>query len=246
MGTVSADVVLEASSRVEGKDGRLRKGKNCITEFYCTGFSKFHSVSVNPTELTLRGMSDYLSANPLQEGCILSSSKVLKVAAQSAGKELEQLYHSINSRKSFAYPQAERRAVVIHFGVNVRVSSFQLELQARNEATFSCPDEMGWAPIKQRVCPTDGDMSVIRQTTLPIEALVATLKSRGFKVEKSTDAGRFICNWVYYTSLREASKLGTIALFVHVPPASVAPIEEQRRFARGLFHVISELPLDAC
>jgi hypothetical protein len=34
----------------------------------------------------------------------------------------------------------------VHFGVNSGASRFALENQAVNEATFRCPDELGWKP----------------------------------------------------------------------------------------------------
>lgn len=34
----------------------------------------------------------------------------------------------------------------IHFGVNSGASRFAIESQAVNEATFRCPDELGWKP----------------------------------------------------------------------------------------------------
>ena len=34
----------------------------------------------------------------------------------------------------------------VHFGVNSGATRFSIEHQAVNEATFRCPDEMGWKP----------------------------------------------------------------------------------------------------
>lgn len=34
----------------------------------------------------------------------------------------------------------------VHFGVNSGATRFALEHQAVNEATFRCPDELGWKP----------------------------------------------------------------------------------------------------
>lgn len=34
----------------------------------------------------------------------------------------------------------------VHFGVNSGATRFAIEHQAVNEATFRCPDEMGWKP----------------------------------------------------------------------------------------------------
>lgn len=36
--------------------------------------------------------------------------------------------------------------VQLHFGVNSGATRFAIERQAVNEATFRCPDEMGWKP----------------------------------------------------------------------------------------------------
>lgn len=34
----------------------------------------------------------------------------------------------------------------LHFGVNSGAPNFVIEQQAVNEATFCCPDELGWQP----------------------------------------------------------------------------------------------------
>ena len=34
----------------------------------------------------------------------------------------------------------------VHMGVNSGASKFAIERKAVNEATFRCPDEMGWQP----------------------------------------------------------------------------------------------------
>lgn len=39
-----------------------------------------------------------------------------------------------------------RNIFQVHFGVNSGASRFALENQAVNEATFRCPDELGWKP----------------------------------------------------------------------------------------------------
>lgn len=36
--------------------------------------------------------------------------------------------------------------VQLHFGVNSGATRFAIERQAVNEATFRCPDELGWKP----------------------------------------------------------------------------------------------------
>lgn len=41
--------------------------------------------------------------------------------------------------------------VQVHFGVNSGAIRFAIEQQAVNEATFRCPDEMGWKPQVQYI-----------------------------------------------------------------------------------------------
>ncbi|CAI5505889.1 unnamed protein product [Closterium sp. Naga37s-1] len=102
-----------------------------------------------------------------------------------------------------------RRVIWVHLGVNSGASLIAVERQAANEATFRCPDEMGWQPQKEAIAPEDGPITVIRQSTLPFLNLVSTLQQRGFSVCSSRDAGRFVCNYVYYESLRHAALLSS-------------------------------------
>ncbi|KAE8776912.1 hypothetical protein D1007_50407 [Hordeum vulgare] len=55
------------------------------------------------------------------------------------------------------------------------------------------------------------------QTTLPVKELTKSLRKTGYDVMPSDDAGRFVCNYVYYHSLRFAEQHGIKSLFVHVP-----------------------------
>ncbi|GJP45455.1 hypothetical protein CLOM_g4844 [Closterium sp. NIES-68] len=88
-----------------------------------------------------------------------------------------------------------RRVIWVHLGVNSGASKIAVERQAANEATFRCPDEMGWQPQREPIAPEDGPITVLRQTTLPVLHLVDTLHKRGFTVCTSFDAGRFVCNY---------------------------------------------------
>lgn len=55
----------------------------------------------------------------------------------------------------------------------------------------------------------------------------------------SDDAGRFVCNYVYYHSLRFAEQKGHKSLFVHVPLFSRINEETQMRFVASLLEAIA-------
>ncbi|KAG0472108.1 hypothetical protein HPP92_016654 [Vanilla planifolia] len=131
----------------------------------------------------------------------------------------------------------------LHFGVNSGASRFAIEKQAVNEATFRCPDELGWKPQKVSIIPSDGGISRTRETALPTNDITKALSNLGYAVMASDDAGRFVCNYVYYHSLRFAEEHGIKSLFVHVPLFLTINEDIQMQFAASVLEVLSSLQL---
>jgi pyroglutamyl-peptidase len=77
------------------------------------------------------------------------------------------------------------------------------------------------------------------QTTLPVNELTKSLRKIGYDVVPSGDAGRFVCNYVYYHSLRFAEQHGIKSLFVHVPLFLTIDEEVQMHFVASLLEVIA-------
>ena len=68
-----------------------------------------------------------------------------------------------------------------------------------------------------------------------------SLSSKGYDVMVSNDAGRFVCNYVYYQSLYHASLHGTKSLFVHVPLFNKINKNTQFQFTISLFEALASL-----
>jgi pyroglutamyl-peptidase len=113
-------------------------------------------------------------------------------------------------------------SVVIHFGVNAKGSKFQVEKCAYNAKS--------WAE-GEKVEETGPNMVC---TDIDVHRLVGVLESE-FPVEISTDPGRYVCNYMYYRSLRIDSRK---RLFVHVPPYEAVAREEQLGFIKRLVEVV--------
>ncbi|XP_011038995.1 PREDICTED: uncharacterized protein LOC105135690 isoform X1 [Populus euphratica] len=207
---------------------------------HVTGFKKFHGVAENPTEAIVGNIKEYMKKKGMPKGVILGSCSVLETAGQGAVAPLYQIFQSsINSKDSES--SSPGRVIWLHFGVNSGATRFAIEHQAVNEATFRCPDELGWKPQKVPIIPSDGGISRVRETTLPVEELTKILKKKGYEVMTSDDAGRFVCNYVYYHSLRFAEQNGTKSLFVHVPLFLTIDEETQMQFAASLLEVLASL-----
>lgn len=216
------------------------------TEFHVTGFQRFFNVPINPTELIVQALPDYLRHHPLKPSAHVASMTVLKVSAETTTQRLVDIYahHAKSTQTQLLHRKRPplHRTIFLHLGVNMRADKFYLETHARNEATFSCPDEMGWTPIRHAIDPDNSDIAVTRQTTLDAQTLLKNLTSLGYPVDISRDAGRFVCNWVYFNSLKLSGTHCTHALFVHVPPASVIHIDRQIQFVASVLDCIARLP----
>ncbi|RWW61521.1 hypothetical protein BHE74_00031421 [Ensete ventricosum] len=128
----------------------------------------------------------------------------------------------------------------LHLGVNSGATRFAIENQAFNEATFRCPDEMGWKPQIIRTSMSFFPYGLL-QTSLPVSEIVKGLSKMGYDVMPSDDAGRFVCNFVYYHSLRFAERNRIKSLFVHVPLFLTIDEETQMEFVASLLKVLASL-----
>ncbi|CDP15214.1 unnamed protein product [Coffea canephora] len=215
------------------------EGPPAVT-IHVTGFKKFHGVAENPTETIVSNLKEYVKKRGLPKGVILGSCSILETAGQGA---VVPLYQTLQSAISTAENESSTpgRVIWVHFGVNSGATKFAIENQAVNEATFRCPDEMGWKPQKVPIIPADGGISRARETSLPVEEITKALAKMGYEVMTSDDAGRFVCNYVYYHSLRFAEQNGIKSLFVHVPLFFTIDEETQMQFAASLLEVLASL-----
>lgn len=204
---------------------------------HVTGFKKFHGVSENPTEIIVGNLKEYTKKKGLPKGVILGSCTILETAGEGALPSLQQTLQSAISEKE-SQSSSSGKIIWVHFGVNSGASRFAIERQAVNEATFRCPDEKGWKPQKEPISRADGRITRVRETVLPVEEITETLSKKGYEVMTSDDAGRFVCNYVYYHSLRFAEQNGTKSLFVHVPLFLTIDEETQMQFAASLLEVL--------
>ncbi|KAK3223372.1 hypothetical protein Dsin_010397 [Dipteronia sinensis] len=208
------------------------EGPKAVT-IHVTGFKKFLGVDENPTETMVNNLKIFLEKRGLPAGVRLGSCTVLETAGTGALPMLHKILESSISSMD------NEQIVWLHFGVNSGQSKFAIEQQAVNEATFGCPDEFGWQPQRQPIVPEDGEISRIRETLCSTEAILEFLKKKGYDATTSRDAGRFVCNYVYYQSLRFAEQKGLKSLFVHVPLFSSVDEQTQMKFIATLLEAIA-------
>ncbi|KAJ6384689.1 hypothetical protein OIU78_027895 [Salix suchowensis] len=138
---------------------------------HVTGFKKFHGVAENPTETIVSNLKEYMKKKGMPKGMVMGSCSVLEAAGQGGVSPLYQIFQSaINSKDSES--SSPGRIIWLHLGVNSGATRFAIEHQAVNEATFRCPDEMGWKPQKVPIIPSDGGISRVREVYLGFNSLL--------------------------------------------------------------------------
>ncbi|KAK1291485.1 hypothetical protein QJS10_CPB17g00906 [Acorus calamus] len=120
------------------------EGPSVIT-IHVTGVKKFHGVAENPTETIVSNLKDFMQRGGLPEGLVLGSCSILEAAGQGAISLLYQVFQSSVTEPN-AEPSSVGRIIWLHLGVNSGATKFAIDHQAVNEATFRCPDELGWKP----------------------------------------------------------------------------------------------------
>lgn len=210
------------------------EGPKSVT-IHVTGFKKFHGVAQNPTETAVNILKDYVEKRGLPAGVTLGSCTVLETVGEGGLPTLLKVIEESSSGNSSNNGQV----IWLHLGVNSGATKFAIERLAVNEATFRCADELGWQPQRLPIVPEDGGINQIRKTSCPTESILEFLKKKSFEVTMSDDAGRFVCNYVYYHSLRLAEQKGHKCLFVHVPTFNRVNQEKQMEFVAALLEAIA-------
>ena len=155
------------------------------TRVVVTGFGKFGNILSNPTTEICRTLEkEQLSS--LERVCVMETSK------KAVLETLEEF------QKQGLYDEP---IVFLHLGVNSNIKRFELESTAYNAANFRVPDEQGWM-AKAEALDSNVAYDSPCCTTLDLKSITADLKAKGFLVDISNDPGRYICNFVYYHSLR--------------------------------------------
>ena len=157
-----------------------------------------------------------LTSSPM-EGVQLLKGDILVVAALDTMNFVHEFAEKLENEQD--------PVLFFHLGVAGGRQEICVEKFAFNEASFRS-DERGYSPLSQPIVSTDAIGNCF-ETKLDLPAICACADSKE-KIRISCDAGRFICNYIYYLSLRRCEKKPNFySLFVHVPKFEAIEKSEQ-------------------
>jgi len=105
--------------------------------------------------------------------------------------------------------------------------------------TFRVPDMAGYQPVGELISGQH-EFEACLKTCLPVEFICSQLAAEEFNVRESDDPGRYLCNYVYFKSLKyqAANDADGLALFIHIPPFDIYDIDIQAKFLKSLIQKI--------
>ncbi len=107
-----------------------------------------------------------------------------------------------------------RPDIILMFGLAARTPHVRIETRARNARSTLFPDVTGYRPDAHEIVP--GKPS--SRAPSPFVRLLAASRNSRLRSRLSRDAGRYLCNYVYWRALEAASRSGTpLAQFIHIP-----------------------------
>lgn len=185
--------------------------------FVLTGFGPFNGVADNPTSILVRELPGFLSkrvnAGVVDTDVDLTScmeALIIETSAEAVRREIGELRKKLEPFQS---------AIVLHLGVNVDGKRFHLEQCAYNDADFRVPDEKGFQPSRAPIldtCPWGSTITTSFDVPELVDLLNKSFSSAAFEEvlpisNVSTDPGRFVCNYIYCTSMNTFDCAKTIS-----------------------------------
>ena len=115
--------------------------------------------------------------------------------------------------------------ILLMFGLAGRTPFVRIETRARNAKSTLFPDVTGHRPDQRAIVPGSAPL----RGHAPFRHLLAAARASRTPTRLSRDAGRYLCNYVYWRAL-EASRSGTpLAQFIHIPPVARGPRRPTRK-----------------
>src|SRR5580693_210943 len=113
---------------------------------------------------------------------------------------------------------AEEPEIVLLFGLAARRRHVCIETRARNAVSVLFPDANRHRPA-QSVIKLGGPQALTGRA--PFVQLVGAVRAREVPVRLSRDAGRYLCNYIYWRTLERAPTGRPLVQFVHIPAVSI-------------------------
>jgi pyroglutamyl-peptidase len=186
---------LLSKSNKTDQDRKMEREKNRrAKKVLVTGYGPFRDILVNPSWQAVKALPHTLQG--------------FKIITRECPVSYSFVTSTVPSLIDLHKPK-----LVIHVGCGPK-GGLKLETQAWNTG-YMLLDVDGCLPSDAKCCPSVPHEPLT--TLLPAQA-IATKLSNKWEIKTSTDAGRYLCEFIFCTSMAHLHGKVVPCLFVHVPP----------------------------
>ncbi len=179
------------------------------------GFGPFPGAPVNPSGILAQALAR--KRRPALAG-LRRTASVFPTSYAAVDRALPELF-------------AEKPDIVLVFGLAGRRREVCIETRARNAVSPLFPDASGHRP-SQNVIKLGGPESLAGHA--PFVRLVSAVRAHRVPARLSRDAGRYLCNYIYWRALERAANGHPLVQFVHIPAVNLNPQRKRRGRRRSL------------
>ncbi len=183
-----------------------------------TGFGPFPGAPFNPSALLVKALAH--RRRPALARIELTTH-VFATSYAAVDRDLPKLL-------------AAKPDVVLLFGLAGRRRHLCIETRARNAVTLLFPDADRNKP-QQWLIAAGGPPA--RKGNAPFARLLGAARGL-FPSRLSRDAGRYLCNYVYWQALERAHSGRPLVQFVHIPPVRVGPSRPRKHRRQSLAQLV--------
>lgn len=163
-----------------------------------TGFGPFAGVPFNPSAVLVKALAR--RQRPAFVG-ITRTTHIFATAYQAVDHDLPELF-------------ARKPEIVLMFELAGSRRHLCIETRARNAVSLLFPDASGHRAERGLIVPRG--QSRLRGNA-PFADLLGALRGRGIPSRLSRDAGRYLCNYLYWRALERADGDSVLVQFIHIP-----------------------------
>jgi pyroglutamyl-peptidase len=174
------------------------------------GFGPFPGAPVNPSGVLAKSL--VRRRRPALAG-LVRSLHVFATSYAAVDRDLPRLL-------------GQKPDVVLVFGLAGRRRQVCVETRARNAVSVLFPDASGHRPSRALI-KSGAPETLVGHA--PFAQLVGAVRVRKVPVRTSRDAGRYLCNYIYWRALERSPKGRPLVQFVHIPAIGFT----SRRKGRG-------------
>jgi pyroglutamyl-peptidase len=179
------------------------------------GFGPFPGAPFNPSAALAQALAR--RRRPALAGAI-RTAHVFATAYAAVDRDIKKLL-------------AAKPDVMLIFGLAGRRRHLCIETRARNAVSIVFPDAHRYRPPAPVIAANE---PALQYGNAPFMRLRDAARASGVPSRLSRDAGRYLCNYVYWRMLRHARGGAPLIAFVHIPPLRRASRPKAKRPAPSL------------